>query len=35
MVIVVPQGNLEDFTRQAKFYDPTFELLKEIGFTII
>jgi len=35
MVIVVPQGDLEDFTRQSKFYDPTFELLKKIGFTVI
>ena len=35
MVIVVPQGDLEDFTRQSKFYDPTFELLKEIGFKVI
>ena len=35
MVIVVPKGDLEDFTRQSKFYDPTFELLKEIGFIII
>ena len=35
MVIVVPQGDLEDFTRQSKFYDPTFELLKEIGFIVI
>jgi len=35
MVIVVPQGDLEDFTRQSMFYDPTFELLKEIGFTVI
>ena len=35
MVIVVPQGDLEDFTRQSKFYDPTFEILKEIGFIVI
>jgi len=35
MVIVVPLGDLEDFTRQSKFYDPTFELLKEIGFIVI
>ena len=35
MVIVVPSGDLEDFTRQSMFYDPTFELLKEIGFIII
>jgi len=35
MVIVVPSGDLEDLTRQSKFYDPTFELLKEIGFIVI
>ena len=35
MVIVVPNGELEDWTRQPEFYDPTFELLKEIGFTVI
>lgn len=32
MVIVVPSGDLEDLTRPPKFYDPTFEFLKEIGF---
>ena len=31
MVIVVPEGNLEDHTRKAEFYDCTFEYLKEIG----
>jgi DUF2075 family protein len=35
MVIVVPLGDLEDLTRQPKFYDPTFEYLREIGFTVI
>jgi hypothetical protein len=35
MVIVVPQGDIEDCTRQQKFYDPTFDYLKEIGFTVI
>ena len=35
MVIVVPDGNLEDVTRKREFYDPTFEYLKEIGFVII
>jgi len=35
MVIVVPLGDLDDFTRQPMFYDPTFELLKEIGFIVI
>ncbi|HAB50730.1 MAG: hypothetical protein A2315_12260 [Ignavibacteria bacterium RIFOXYB2_FULL_35_12] len=32
MVIVVPQGNDEDHTRPPKFYDSTFNYLKEIGF---
>ncbi len=31
MVIVVPEGNLEDHTRKAEYYDCTFEYLKEIG----
>jgi|SRR5579859_977251 len=35
MVIVVPPGDLEDKTRNQSFYDPTFEYLKEVGFTII
>jgi len=35
MIIVVPDGNLEDVTRKREFYDPTFEYLKEIGFVII
>jgi predicted metalloenzyme YecM len=35
MVIVVPQGDIEDCTREPKFYDPTFDYLKEIGFTVI
>lgn len=35
MIIVVPEGNAEDATRNSKFYDPTFEYLKEIGFKII
>jgi hypothetical protein len=32
VVIVVPQGNDEDHTRPPKFYDSTFNYLKEIGF---
>jgi hypothetical protein len=32
MVIVVPEGNDDDHTRLAKFYDPTFNYLREIGF---
>jgi hypothetical protein len=35
MVIVVPPGDSEDPTRKPEFYDPTFEYLQEIGFTII
>jgi DUF2075 family protein len=35
MVIVVPSGDSEDPTRSPKFYDPTFEYLKEIGFAVI
>jgi hypothetical protein len=35
MVIVIPKGDLEDSTRKQNFYDPTFEYLKEIGFTCI
>jgi DUF2075 family protein len=35
MVIVVPEGNLEDHTRKAEYYDCTFEYLKEIGIKII
>ena len=32
MVIVVPSGDSEDPTRNPKFYDNTYEYLKEIGF---
>ena len=32
MAIVVPEGDEEDHTRPKKFYDPTFNYLKEIGF---
>jgi len=35
MVIVVPQGSLEDLTRKDGFYDPTFEYLQTIGFKVI
>jgi hypothetical protein len=35
MVIVVPSGNSEDLTRRHEYYDPTFEYLKRIGFTVI
>lgn len=32
MVIVVPEGDEADHTRPPKFYDATFEYLKQIGF---
>jgi len=35
MVIVVPKGDLDDPTRKPVFYDPTFEYLRNIGFTMI
>jgi len=35
MVIVVPQGDSDDPTRKPEFYDPTFEYLQEIGFTLV
>ncbi|MFA5874641.1 MAG: DUF2075 domain-containing protein [Anaerolineales bacterium] len=35
MVIVVPEGDLDDLTRKQEFYDPTFEYLREIGFRIL
>lgn len=35
MVIVIPAGEKEDWTRQPKIYDSTFEYLKEMGFTIL
>src|SRR6266404_50680 len=35
MVIVVPNGDSDDPTRKPEFYDPTFEYLREIGFTLV
>ena len=32
MVIVVPEGDVEDATRQRAFYDGTFEYLERVGF---
>lgn len=32
MVIVVPEGDIEDPTRDPSFYDPTFDYLSSIGF---
>jgi len=35
MIIVVPEGNLEDHTRLPKYYDGTFNYLKSLGIPII
>ena len=35
MVIVVPEGDKDDSTRQPEFYDSTFNYLKNIGFSTI
>ena len=35
MVLVVPEGDTEDHTRHSKFYDGTYDYLKEIGFAEI
>jgi hypothetical protein len=35
MVIVVPNGDSEDTTRNPKYYDPTFEYLQDIGLTVL
>jgi adenylylsulfate kinase-like enzyme len=35
MIIVVPEGNVEDHTRQPEFYNSTFNYLKSIGFEVI
>jgi hypothetical protein len=35
MVIVIPQGDIEDPTRSPLFYDQTFKYLADIGFNII
>jgi DUF2075 family protein len=35
MVVVVPEGNAEDPTRAAAYYDPTFYYLKSIGFAVL
>lgn len=35
MIIVVPEGNDEDHTRKAEYYDGTYNYLKQIGFEII
>ncbi len=35
MVIVIPEGDPEDPTRNAAYYDPTFEYLRSVGFDTI
>jgi len=35
MVIVIPEGDIEDSTRNPLFYNSTFEFLKGIGFELI
>lgn len=35
MVIFIPEGDPEDHTRKAEYYDPTFQYLAEIGFPVI
>ncbi|MBL7974022.1 MAG: DUF2075 domain-containing protein [Candidatus Kapabacteria bacterium] len=35
MVIVIPEGNKEDFTRLPDYYNSTFNYLKSIGFNIL
>jgi hypothetical protein len=35
MIIVVPSGDPEDPTRKPEFYNPTFDYLSQVGFTII
>ena len=35
MVLVVPEGSEEDQTRNAQFYDGTYNYLREIGFAVI
>jgi hypothetical protein len=35
MVIVVPPGDMDDWTRNPAYYDPTFEYLGKVGFNVI
>jgi DUF2075 family protein len=35
IIIVVPEGNVEDHTRKPEFYNSTFEYLKNIGLPVI
>ena len=35
MVIVIPEGDIKDHTRQPEFYNSTFNYLKSIGIPVI
>lgn len=35
MIIVVPEGKVDDHTRQPDFYNPTFNYLKSLGFKVV
>ena len=35
MVIVVPEGSDEDWTREPGFYDGTYDYLRRVGFRVI
>jgi hypothetical protein len=35
MAIFVPQGDRRDGTRLPKFYDGTFEYLRELGLSVV
>lgn len=35
MIIVVPEGNVDDHTRQPDFYNSTFDYLKSLGIEIV
>ena len=35
MVIVIPEGNIDDYTRQPEFYNSTFNYLKSLGIKTI
>lgn len=35
MIIVVPEGDMNDHTRKPEYYDPTFKYLKSLGISIL
>ena len=35
MIIVIPEGDIEDHTRKKEYYDETYNYLREIGLEII